>query len=124
MVARMQTRVYRALLVQAGAYLNSGQPFDPERVEMIYWYADYPNEPACFPYNAVQSRRDWNSLTGLIGEITNHRHFPMTGDEKKCAFCPYRSYCNRGVKAGESEELEVELTEPDITLEQIQEIAF
>ncbi len=29
LAARTQTRVYRALLVQAGAHLNKGQPFDP-----------------------------------------------------------------------------------------------
>ena len=29
--ARMQTRVYRALLVRAGAHLNNGKPFEPSR---------------------------------------------------------------------------------------------
>jgi len=124
MAARMQTRVYRALLVQAGAVLNSGQLFDPKRIEMIYWYADFPNEPVHFPYNATLSRHDWEALTGLINEITNHRHFPMTADEKKCAFCPYRSYCNRGIKAGEGEELEAELAGLDINFEQVAEIEF
>ena len=32
--ARMQTRVYRALLVKAGAHLNNGKPFEPEQIEM------------------------------------------------------------------------------------------
>src|SRR5215212_4918861 len=34
LVARMQTRVYRALLVQAGAHLNNGKPFEPDQIEM------------------------------------------------------------------------------------------
>src|SRR5829696_7453688 len=42
LVARMQTRVYRALLVNAGAHLNNGQLFEPEQIEMIYWFADFP----------------------------------------------------------------------------------
>ncbi len=124
MAARLQTRVYRAMLAQAGAYLNGGNPFLPEQVEMIYWYADYPSEPARFPYNAAQHKRDWDGLTGLINEIGNHRHFPLTEDEKKCAYCPYRSYCNRGEKAGMTDEMEAELTEPEINFEQVAEIEF
>ena len=125
MAARMQTRVYRAMLVQAGAYLNEGNLFQPNQIEMIYWYADYPSEPAHFPYNAAQYKRDWDAMTGLINEIGNHRHFPLTEDEKKCAFCPYRSYCNRGGKAGTSDEMaETELTSTDINFEQIAEIEF
>ena len=32
---RWQTRIYRALLVQAGAHLNGGAPIQPEQIEMI-----------------------------------------------------------------------------------------
>ncbi len=124
MAIRLQTRVYRALMVQAGAHLNGSKPFEPEQVEMIYWYADYPGEPARFPYNASQSKRDWDGLSGLIHEIANHRHFPLTDEDKKCAYCPYRSYCNRGVEAGREAEIESEFSEPEINFEQIQEIAF
>src|SRR4030095_211067 len=42
--ARMQTRVYRALLVHAGAHLNHGKPFAPEQIEMIYWFSDFPED--------------------------------------------------------------------------------
>ncbi|KAF0107293.1 MAG: hypothetical protein FD146_1771 [Anaerolineaceae bacterium] len=124
MAARMQTRVYRALLVQAGTHLNGGKPFEPEQVEMVYWYADFPSEPARFPYNAAQHKRDWDGLTGIVNEIANHRVFPLTEDEKKCAYCPYRSYCNRGVAAGTGEELETESAEAQINFEQIAEIEF
>jgi CRISPR/Cas system-associated exonuclease Cas4 (RecB family) len=125
MAARLQTRVYRALLAQAGAYLNAGKPFEPEHVEMIYWYADYPSEPARFPYTLTQYKRDWDALTGLIKEIHNHQHFPLTEDEKKCAYCPYRSYCNRGIEAGTAGEMaEAELSAPEINFEQIAEIEF
>ena len=134
MAARLQTRVYRAMLIQAGATLNGGTPFLPEQIEMIYWYPDHPSEPARFPYNDPQYKRDWDALTGLINEIGNHRHFPLTEDEKKCGYCPYRSYCNRGGKAGTLDEfadlevpvpaLETELTGTDINFEQIAEIEF
>jgi hypothetical protein len=125
MAARLQTRVYRAMLVKAGTFLNGGNSFHPEQIEMIYWYSNHPSEPARFPYNAAQHTRDWDFLTGLINEIGNHRHFPLTDDEKKCAYCPYRSYCNRGGVAGMMDEMaETELTGTDINFEQIAEIEF
>lgn len=128
MAIRMQTRVYRALLVQAGTYLNGSAPIPPGQVEMVYWYADFPSEPARFPYNAGQYKHDWDSLTSLIDEIANHPHFPLTQDEKKCAYCPYRSYCDRGGKAGllDDSDAGTETAEAEFNLnfEQIAEIEF
>ncbi len=124
MSARLQTKVYRALLIVAGSHLNARQPFAPQQVEMVYWYADFPGEPAKFPYTEAQHQRDWNSLNILVNEISAKQSFPMTSDEKKCAFCPYRSYCERGIQAGEGDELEAEISVMDVTLEQIQEIEF
>ncbi len=128
MAVRMQTRVYRALLVQAGAYLNSGTPIQPGQVEMVYWYADFPSEPTRFSYNAAQYKRDWDALTGIIEEIGLLRTFPLTDDERKCAYCPNRSYCNRGGKAGALEDAEAEIEtaagEFNLNFEQIAEIEF
>jgi len=126
MAARLQTRVYRALLIQAGAHLNKQTRFQPEQIEMIYWYADFPAEPARFPYTAAQYKRDWDTLTGLIAEIAARRNFPLTADEEKCAYCPYRSYCERGAEAGILEEMgeETELESIEVNFEQIQEIEF
>ncbi len=125
MIAHLQTRVYRALLVQTGACLNSGSLFLPEQITMVYWYANFPSEPAVFPYNTAQFNNDWEALTGLINEISNHRHFPMTEDEKKCTYCPYRSYCNRGCTAGtQTNYADPESFLGEITFEQIPELEF
>jgi CRISPR/Cas system-associated exonuclease Cas4 (RecB family) len=128
MAARLQTRVYRAILVQAGASLNGGISLQPEQIEMVYWYAEFPSNPSRFPYHTAQYKRDWDSLTGMINEIGNHRHFPLTEDEKKCSFCPYRSYCNRGLKAGMMLEAEVGMEEVEaefnLNFEQVTEIEF
>ena len=124
---RWQTRVYRALLVQAGAHLNGGKPFTPEQIEMIYWFADFPTEPAHFPYKADQYKRDWDALTTLAEEITSASHFPKTDDVSKCSYCPYRSYCDRGIRAGDAADAELETAAEelfDINFEQIGEIAF
>ena len=124
---RWQTRVYRALLVQAGAHVNNGKPFKPEQIEMIYWFADFPNEPARFIYKVDQYKRDWDALTKLADEIKNATVFQLTDDVSKCNYCPYRSYCNRGVRAGDAADAELESEGEelfDINFEQIGEISF
>jgi len=125
--ARMQTRVYRALLVQAGAHLNKGTPFEPEQLEMIYWFADFPEEPARLPYTSAQFQRDWDTLLKLSEEVASASSYPLTEDRQKCLFCTYRSYCERGVRAGDVEQAEAEMEAEelfDVNFEQIGEIAF
>jgi hypothetical protein len=127
LLTRLQTRVYRALLVMAGAHLNGGKPFAPEQVEMIYWFADFPSEPAHFPYTQDQFKRDWDALTRLAEEISTASTFPLTEDRMKCSYCPYRSYCDRGVRAGDGLDVELETEAEElfnINFEQIGEIAF
>lgn len=127
LAARMQTRVYRAMLVQAGGHLNNGQPFEPEQVEMIYWFADFPDEPARFAYTSAQYERDWALLLKLSEEVGSASSYPQTDDRQKCNFCTYRSYCERGVLAGDIGlgEAEMEAEELfDVNFEQIGEIAF
>ena len=127
MAARWQTRVYRALLVQAGAHLNNGNSFEPEQIEMVYWYADYPSEPTRFKYDADQFKRDWSAIEKVVHEISSAEDFPLTEDEKMCRYCVYRSYCNRGTQAGQMDAAEGETeseTTFDINFEQIGEIEF
>ncbi|HXF86223.1 MAG TPA: PD-(D/E)XK nuclease family protein [Anaerolineales bacterium] len=135
LAARMQTRVYRAMLVQAGAHFNNGKPFEPEQIEMIYWFADFPDDAARFPYTSSQYKRDWDFLCKLADEIADALQrseagassYPLTDDRQKCLFCPYRSYCERGLRAGNIEQAEAEMEAEewfDINFEQIGEIAF
>ncbi len=127
LAARMQTRVYRALLINAGAHLNHGKPFEPEQIEMIYWFSDFPEEPACFPYTTAQFKRDWDLLVRLSEEVASASSYPLTEDRQKCAFCTYRSYCERGIQAGNLEQAEAEMEAEDlfdVNFEQIGEIAF
>lgn len=128
LAARWQTRVYRALLVQAGKQLNNGQPFQPEQIEMIYWFADFPDQPAHFPYDRALYQRDQDMLQTQADAILHSAAlestsgFPQTSDTEKCAWCPYRSYCARGIQAGgggEPAEAEASL---ELNFEQIGEI--
>lgn len=140
---RMQTRLYRFLLAELGQRFT-GKPVDPEQISMIYWFASDPEQLEVFPYSGRQYSEDARDIQQLILNIqalvandTPEKagsDFPLTTDQERCAFCIFRSLCDRGSFAGtvaelidelglESEESQ-ELSEIDISLEQIAEIEF
>jgi CRISPR/Cas system-associated exonuclease Cas4 (RecB family) len=128
---RLQSKVYPYLLVRAGAHLNGGAPITPEQVEMTYWFADYPDDPAQFAYDAVRYEADQAYLSTLVAEIAGlgDEVFPLTGEVRRCQFCPYRSLCQRGVEAGSLDDLEDEADagdafDLDLDFDQIAEIAY
>ncbi len=131
----LQTRVYPYLLVRAGSHLNEGKPFQPEQVEMVYWFANFPEDPERFPYDAAQYDADGDYLASLVEEIKGAGHppedddFPLTTQERRCRYCPYRSLCQRGVRAGPFDESETETEEDSdfgiaLDFEQIAEIEY
>ncbi len=128
--SRVQTRLYRFLLFEAGAHLNGEQPLRPEQIEMVYWFPGFPNEPEHLPYSGEQYEADSRFLERLAKEIDGRApgSFMMTSKEKTCEFCVYRSLCCRGVQAGDWEEQEDAPEEfpvtLDIDLDQIGEIEF
>ncbi len=127
LATRWQTRIYPALLTQAGNRLNGNEKIAPENIEMVYWFANFPHEPAIFKYNDAKFQRDWDSVEKAIQELSAAKDFPMAEDEHPCRFCTFRSYCDRGKEAGNWDEFEGEAdTEENFTLdfEQIGEIAF
>ncbi|MGC8780518.1 MAG: PD-(D/E)XK nuclease family protein [Anaerolineae bacterium] len=147
---RIQTRVYRYLLVRAGAHLMARpRPGDvsgsagiikgeirPEQVEMIYWFANFPDEPERLRYDAIQFAADDEYLAELAAEITRRDDpvFPLTDDVRRCLFCTYRSLCGRGAVAGDfaaaDDDTLIAADEPSagwtdrFDIEQIAEIAF
>jgi hypothetical protein len=127
LAARWQTRVYRAMMVKAGAELNGGSPFDPASVSMIYWFAEFPSQPARLPYDPQQFKRDWSAIESLCREIASTREFPLTDDLRQCRFCTYRSLCERGETAGpwrEADDQAASSFDGSIDFEQIGEIEF
>ncbi|HSD83320.1 MAG TPA: PD-(D/E)XK nuclease family protein [Anaerolineae bacterium] len=99
---RLQTRVYRYVLTIA-------QQRPPGTVSMIYWFAqaERPDQLITLPYDAAQQADDHKFLSELIAEIEQRAaqegEWEKTPDERKCAYCVYRSLCNRGVYAGTSD---------------------
>jgi len=128
---RLQTRLYPYLLVRAGASMNGGAALEPGSVEMVYWFSAFPGQPERFPYSPAQFERDGAFLASLLGEIASlpADQFVLTPYAERCAFCVYRSLCNRGERAGALEdELEALESEPPgelrIDFDQIAEIEF
>jgi CRISPR/Cas system-associated exonuclease Cas4 (RecB family) len=128
---RLQTRVYPYLLGSAGAQLNLGEPFQPEQVEMVYWFAGFPDQPERFAYDQQQFQADQAYLIELVAEIDRleEEHFVMTVRQERCAYCVYRSLCDRGVEAGPQVDLAGDLEGDDglgfsLDFEQIAEIEF
>lgn len=130
MAKKLQTVVYRYVLAKGGAPLNGGQPIAPEQIEMRYWYADHAGETIAFPYDTAQFQADEAYLLGLLAEIEARDSFPLTDETQRCAFCTYRSLCDRGREAGhladwESfEEADFDLDDWSLNMDQIAEIEF
>jgi hypothetical protein len=129
---RIQTRLYPYLFVRAGASLNDGKPVEPGALEMLYWFAAFPEKPERFVYSQVAYDRDATFLTGLLDEIAqlSPDQFHLTSHTERCAFCVYRSLCDRGERAGASgagQETGTEAGDPDeisLDFEQIAEIEY
>jgi CRISPR/Cas system-associated exonuclease Cas4 (RecB family) len=131
---RLQTRVYPYLLIRAGSHFNEGQAFQPEQVGMVYWFANFPKDPERFPYDVARYDKDGAYLASLVEEIKSHsqltdRSFPLTTQEQRCRYCPYRSLCQRGTRAGALDEAEDEPEWGDdleiaLDFEQIAEIEY
>lgn len=121
----LQTRVYRSLLARAGSFLNGGKPLKPEAIRMLYWFAEQPEAAVSLAYNPELAAVDEQILADLILDITRRgdQDFPAAAREKYCLFCVYRSLCQRGVRAGDIEEMDA-AGELDLDFQQIEEIAF
>lgn len=109
---RLQTIVYPYVLVEASKGLPWG-PIQPEQVEMRYWFTAAPGQPVVFRYDSAQHAANHERLHQLLQEILagqNEADFPKVPDteinrKRLCSYCIYRSRCNRGVAAGDLEEL-------------------
>lgn len=128
---RMQTRIYPFLLVLAGSQLNGGMPWQPEQVELIYWFTAEPGRPQRFQYSPDQYEEDGKLLRAWIEAIQRSADQPMlmTSDiERQCALCNYRSFCERGQRAGtwddEATDADSDPQTTDFDFNQIEEIEF
>jgi hypothetical protein len=127
---RIQSRLYPFLLILAGERLNKGKPFEPEQIEMRYWFPGAPDRPEIIGYTKIQHEDNKKYFAGLLAEIKNtpDGRFLLTADERRCKFCEYRSLCERQVTAGDWKQAEdSDFSLPDegiLDIEQIGDIIF
>jgi len=136
---RWQTLVYPYVLVEASAQLPFG-PVEPEAVEMLYWFVVAPHQPVRLRYDRTQHEANRQQLQQTLVAILagqSETDFPKVADTEInrkcfCNYCVYRSRCNRGVSAGQMDELDdaeeffmVDVEEAlEFTLDEVEEIAF
>lgn len=136
---RLQSIVYPYVLVEASAGLPWG-PVHPEQVEMRYWFTAAPGQPVTLRYDAAQHAANHARLQRLLDDVLgggSEADFPKVPDtptnrSRFCAFCIYRSRCNRGAAAGDLDDLgdaedffAVDLDKAlEFTLDDVEELAF
>lgn len=124
---RWQTRLYPFILQHAAPGLSGGQTLAPEQIEMVYWFTAEPARPIRFSFTSDESDGVAHLLQQRIAEIntTLPDRFTLCSDEHLCAFCEYRSLCERG-EPGSLLDTESDFEPPDTTagleLDQIGEI--
>lgn len=114
--SRMQTLLYPYILARSGQQLFPDHETAPDRIEMVYWFPDHPEQLQVFPYDRESFHAAEEELTRLIQRIhaasCQDDGFPKTSHLDRCRFCAFRSYCDRGGTAGPLEEhLDLELGE-------------
>lgn len=99
---KLQSRIYPWLLMQAAGTLTPGLTLTPADIEMRYWFTEKPAAPFVLAYSNEQYENDTTYLGQLIQDVlqTESGDFLLTANERKCKYCPYRSFCGRGDVAG------------------------
>lgn len=128
---RMQSRIYPYVLIKSSSEFSQEHLIEPEKVRMIYWFANFPSETEQLFYSREQYISDEDFFLQLINQINQRSEydFYLTHNEANCKFCIYRSLCERGVQAGTFDSAEWSESNADgdqieINMQQIDEIGF
>ena len=99
-------------------------------ISMEYWFPGFPENTISWVHSSVIHANNRELLSTLISEISKKEpgDFERTSNDKSCAFCQYRSLCERGIQPGSNDENENEIETgwiaDDLDFDQIEEIAF
>lgn len=130
--SRVQTFLYPFIFQQAGSDLFSVGDIPSSAIKMQYWYPLVDDPEETFPYSDSKHLQVSQMLSDLLADIDANLRaegaFPLTEDHKRCTYCIYRSYCERGhqaspVPAGADLEFE-DLSNSHFDFELIKEIEF
>ncbi|HMV47941.1 MAG TPA: PD-(D/E)XK nuclease family protein, partial [Blastocatellia bacterium] len=78
---RMQTLVYPFVLARCGDWLNDGQPIAPERIRLLYWFAE-TGDVIEFNLSADKLQQDEARLTSLLQTVAGASEFSKTDNER------------------------------------------
>ena len=99
-----QTRLYRWLAKTAAPRLLgiSDQVFPADRIEMVYWFPSFSDQPIRLPYSEQLWEEDETWLKMIIRELSlpNETDYPKTEKTRRCAYCGYFAYCHPDMAAG------------------------
>ncbi|MSP12203.1 MAG: PD-(D/E)XK nuclease family protein [Chloroflexi bacterium] len=104
-----QTRVYLYVMAEAGHQL-AGRPITPDSIEMLYWWANYPQQSIHLPYNQAWHSANRSNLEASVAQIAAEPEdgFPLTDDLRVCALCEYRSLHGRDISAADPAQISAE----------------
>lgn len=118
---KIQSRVYPMVLFLLGKEPHHFSVQTPDAIDMTYWFPQFPYDPVQFTYSQDQFEEDTRLLTGMVESILSKTEdrFQKTEDDRKCAYCCYRSLCERGISAGLAT-----LEEPEISPQDLEDLSF
>jgi len=95
LVRQFQSMVYPVVIAERLHRIDN-----PD-ITMVYWEANFPDHPVEIRFrkeDILQTKTDLKSKMDEICSLKSNE-FYMTEDLRKCAWCEYRSYCDRGISA-------------------------
>jgi len=127
----VQSLLYPFLAFETSTKIFPQTPLlNHEDISMEYWFPGFPENAISWAHSSVIHANNREFLSNLISEISQKESgdFERTSNDKRCAFCQYRSLCERGIQAGPSDENENEIESgrisDELDFDQIEEIAF
>jgi hypothetical protein len=127
----IQSVIYPLIAYETRSRIFIGsEDLNPEDFSLKYFFPEFPDKTISLDFNKDTFTTNKTILLNLINEITNKESgaYEKTANDKRCAFCQYRSLCERGIQAGKLDDQE---TSTDTTFEldnldfeQIEEIPF
>jgi len=132
MSGRVQSNLYPYIFSHSGKDIFSVQNINPDKIQFMYWYP-LCSEPELILSCSKEKLDSYETeLTDQLSKITEyqeiHEIFPLTTDQRQCAFCVYRSLCERGDTIGNlTDDFDLELddfSEFILDIDQISELEF
>jgi hypothetical protein len=126
----VQTILYPFIAFEARNQIFSGsESLNQEDFSLEYFFPAFPDETISVDFDKNIYTANQVVILSLLNEINKKESgsFEKTSNEKRCAFCQYRSLCERGIQAGKLDDesiMESHSFLENLDFEQIDEIPF